>query len=58
MRYFLSLLLSNFIFSLAFAKDIEKLVHAFGMLPEISDAQLSPDGDKIVFLQTIKVRLF
>ena len=51
MRYFLSLLLSNFIFSLAFAQDIEKLAHAFGMLPEISDAQLSPDGDKIFFLQ-------
>lgn len=33
------------------SQNIEKMAKTFGHLPEISDAQISPDGDKIVFLQ-------
>ncbi|MBT5074460.1 MAG: hypothetical protein HOJ34_12540 [Kordiimonadaceae bacterium] len=40
-----------FLCSNAFAQDVDALANIFGKLPEISGAEISPDGTKIALLQ-------
>ncbi len=39
-----------------FAQDVEQAANIFGKLPEISGAEISPDGTKIIFMQNYQGR--
>lgn len=53
MRCFFIYILTFVLISTAAAQDIENLAHSFGILPEIRNVKLSPDGSKLLMLQEV-----
>lgn len=57
MRYFLSIIFSFILFSVASAQDIEELAKAYGTLPEYSNVEISPNGTKLLMLQNVNEQI-